>query len=389
LSLFQGPEFCLAVKTTNINPVYIFSSWELEVDCQGGKPFVVNSDNGSLIRLYWDPTGGNTCGQGSPPLRDTQGHNWMDLAYQPAGQQFTQTGIPIDVDNFGPIVPLKSALTHAPLGFISYNALPNGSGTDRGCGILYWRQVASLPPLLPTFTPTTTPTRTATPSPTPSPTPTRTPRPTPTPWPTYTPTDTPVPWPWVRREAKPDLSWATRVPKPRPVIKHQPTATPTPLSLPASRTRMRPAVKRQVPALILRPTPTWVWRPTKTATPRPAAENPPARIATPIRSPAAAPVWLSLLDKAQIIEFSDAPANIYVGFADGPGIYRLQIVDDQGKLLQVIYNQRVVAQADAWVGWDGRDAQGRDAPPGQYFVIIYKDGKALKSLSVVRISKSR
>jgi len=95
------------------------------------------------------------------------------------------------------------------------------------------------------------------------------------------------------------------------------------------------------------------------------------------------------LDKEQSIEFSDAPANIYVGFADGPGVYQLQIVDSRGKLLQVIYDQKVVAQADAWVGWDGKDAQGLDVPPGKYFVIIYKDGKALKSLSVVRVSKSR
>jgi hypothetical protein len=95
------------------------------------------------------------------------------------------------------------------------------------------------------------------------------------------------------------------------------------------------------------------------------------------------------LDKQQTVEFSDPPANIYVIFADGPGKYRVEVVDDGGKILEVVYDHKVAAQSDAWLDWDCLDGKGMPVPPGQYFVVIYKDGKALKSLSVVRNPKNR
>lgn len=93
---------------------------------------------------------------------------------------------------------------------------------------------------------------------------------------------------------------------------------------------------------------------------------------------------LSLLDREQTIEFAAPPANIYVAFGDGPGWYQLQIVDRGATLVKTIFNRHVAAETDAWVEWDGRDEKGKDMPPGQYFVVIYKDGTALKSISVVR-----
>ena len=97
-----------------------------------------------------------------------------------------------------------------------------------------------------------------------------------------------------------------------------------------------------------------------------------------------APALLNLLDREQIIQFSAPPANIYVTFADGPGWYQLKIVDGQNNLIKTIYDHHVVAESDAWADWDGQDAKGNDMPPGQYFVVIYKDGTALKSLLVIR-----
>jgi|GEM_PF-6375845 len=98
------------------------------------------------------------------------------------------------------------------------------------------------------------------------------------------------------------------------------------------------------------------------------------------------PEWLSLLDK-QTIKFSDPPANIYVVFADGPGQYRAEVADQNGKVLEVIFDRKVVSQKDIWLEWDCLDGQRMPVAPGQYFVIVYKDGVILKSLSVIRISK--
>jgi hypothetical protein len=214
-----------------------------------------------------------------------------------------------------------------------------------------------------TATPLATATRTATLIPTP----TRTATPTASPTPTWTPRPIPPP--------------ARVLPR---VIAPRPTATPVPV-------RSTPTVKVQARSIRVRPTPNRGWRPTftRTSTPRPLPVRKAISKAAWTPTPTPIPSWLPKLDKANAIVFSETPPNIYVSFADGPGVYRLQIVDNRGNLLQVIYNQRVVTQADAWVGWDGKDAQGRVAPPGQYFVIIYKDGKALKSLSVVRTASSR
>jgi flagellar hook assembly protein FlgD len=90
------------------------------------------------------------------------------------------------------------------------------------------------------------------------------------------------------------------------------------------------------------------------------------------------------LDPNVSVVFSAPPANIDVTFADGPGRYQLEVVDGSGNSLEAIFDQRVVMEGDTWVEWDGRDAKGRDVPPGQYYVILYKDGKALKSISLVR-----
>jgi len=101
-------------------------------------------------------------------------------------------------------------------------------------------------------------------------------------------------------------------------------------------------------------------------------------------APTPKPLPLPPLDTAQAIEFTAPPANIYVTFADGPGTYLLRVVDSRAMPVRTIYDHHVVSEDDAWVEWDGKDEQGRDVPPGQYYVVFYKDGKALKSLSLIR-----
>ncbi len=218
----------------------------------------------------------------------------------------------------------------------------------------------------------------------------RTPVPSPTPWPTYTPTDTPVPWPWTRRAALPDLSWATRIPEPSPLpTLTYPVPSPTPVRLvPKPRAAQTPtpailsprgAFPTPVRLNLLTPTDTPTSPPTHRPKPRPQSFPTPARL-----NPAQ---WPSL-DPTLNVSFIEPPANIYITFADGPGRYQVVVVDDQGNTLEAVFDRKVAAESDAWVEWDGLNPKGKLVSPGQYFVILFKDGKALKRISVIRNSPS-
>ena len=71
-------------------------------------------------------------------------------------------------------------------------------------------------------------------------------------------------------------------------------------------------------------------------------------------------------------------------FGDGAGRYQLEVVDGRGHSLRMIFDKKIVGEGDDWVMWDGKDSQGRAVPLGQYFVVFYKDGKPLRSISVYR-----
>lgn len=350
LQKLAGPQVCLAIKTANVNPVRVFSSWELVVDCAGAKPFVVTNEAKNGISLYWDPTGGANCGVGASPPVDNRGDIWTDLGYNPASNPFTLTGAPVTADTYT-CAQVLNPLTGFILHYISYDGEAAGAGPGKACGVLYWRQVAPLPAWLPTSTPTAsfTPTRSFTPTP-PKPTMTF----TPLPFFTFTPSLTPTPRPRLRR-----------------------TPTPIPIRRPVS---VAPVACR----IRVKPTPTFVWRrptlaprglfrPTWTPVPPPAP-----------RKPAPVPTWLPPPAKGQAIVFETPPVEIYVTFGDGVGRYQLQVVDGQGHPLEVIFDKKIIGEKDSWVTWDGKDGQGRDVPPGQYFVIFYKNGKSLRSISVYR-----
>jgi hypothetical protein len=78
------------------------------------------------------------------------------------------------------------------------------------------------------------------------------------------------------------------------------------------------------------------------------------------------------------MEIASPPANLYVSFADGPGIYRLMVYDFQGHPVRLIYEKRVSTQPDDWAVWDGKEASGQDAPPGFYWVVFTLNGARLK-----------
>jgi hypothetical protein len=57
--------------------------------------------------------------------------------------------------------------------------------------------------------------------------------------------------------------------------------------------------------------------------------------------------------------------------------------------MEVIDDRHITGPSEAWLAWDCQDGQGSLVPPGQYFVMIYKDGRLLKSLSIVRLPKNQ
>jgi hypothetical protein len=100
--------------------------------------------------------------------------------------------------------------------------------------------------------------------------------------------------------------------------------------------------------------------------------------------PTPAPAAENQGGRGQTIVFDGAPANIYLSFADGPGTYRLEVFDGSGRHLRNLFEQRIVAQNEAWVDWDGKDDQGQDVPPGQDVVLFSRDGVQLKKIIVIK-----
>ena len=185
------------------------------------------------------------------------------------------------------------------------------------------------------------------------------------------------------------FSTPSPTPSRRPVATPTFTSNPTPLSsinFPKEYPISKPFIP---PPIALTPTDSR-FKPVLWASHFPPSPTPSIIPNPPISFPTIAPtpVWFSLLDKQQSIEFSDPPANIYVVFGDGPGKYKVEVMNSSGKRLEVIYERKIAAQSDAWLEWDCLDGKGMPVPPGQYFVVVYKDGRILKSLSVVRAPKT-
>ena len=69
-----------------------------------------------------------------------------------------------------------------------------------------------------------------------------------------------------------------------------------------------------------------------------------------------------------------------MSFADGPGVYRLEVLDKDGRHVRDLYEKKIVAAAEDWAEWDGKNDRGLDCPRGWYYVIFSKDGTAIKKI---------
>jgi flagellar hook assembly protein FlgD len=106
------------------------------------------------------------------------------------------------------------------------------------------------------------------------------------------------------------------------------------------------------------------------------------RLPTPLPTLAANP--LTVQAQAQTIVFQEWPANIYVSFEDGVGVYRLEVLDASLRHLRSLYEKKVVGQKEDWVEWDGKDDEGKNVPKGEYTVLFTKDGNLLTQMIMLR-----
>ncbi len=324
-----GPGLTVAVETINDNPVQVFSSWALEFSCLGGGIAVITSENPSApgLSLYWDPNGGATCVGNSPPPTDGSGNDWTSVGYNPPSGYFTQTGAAVTGTTYGNLITDPSTgVTITP---ISYSA----AATVGYCGILYWRQVMTLPTPLPTDT--FTPTLTSTYTPTPTATPTLTKTLTPTRTPTITKTPTPTMTPTLSRTPTFSPTWTNSS-----TITNTPTQTGTP-----------------TPTF----SPTSTFTPTNTATPC----GWPGYTCTPTPTP-----LISFTVSKNLFNPAQGAVSFFVAYPSYPGNYGFWIYNSAGERVKTLDEQYLSGSIARSYVWDGTNSSGAPCASGVYILYL-------------------
>ena len=88
---------------------------------------------------------------------------------------------------------------------------------------------------------------------------------------------------------------------------------------------------------------------------------------------------------AVTIVFAAPPVNINASFADGPWVYRLEIVDAKGTHINTLYDQQVVLEKNIWITWDGTNDEGRLMGVGNYIARLSKNGVLIEKIALTWI----
>jgi hypothetical protein len=187
----------------------------------------------------------------------------------------------------------------------------------------------------------------------------------------------------------PTLTPMPPTPEPRPVVLTQvSTETPTPTLVWTATT---------LPTL----TPTSSFTDTPTATPHPRIHHKPKRVTTLTPTPtffipqdtptftATATLTAVVMQDSSMaatIVFASPPVNIDASFADGPGSYRLEIVDAGGNHINTLYDQQVVLEKESWITWDGTNDEGKPMGYGNYAALLSKDGILIEKIALTWIA---
>jgi hypothetical protein len=71
-----------------------------------------------------------------------------------------------------------------------------------------------------------------------------------------------------------------------------------------------------------------------------------------------------------------------ISFADGTGLYQLEVVDGAGNPIRKIFNQVVNRNQEIWLQWDGKDEAGNSVLLGNYSLVYSKDGQILRKMAL-------
>ncbi|HVM32184.1 MAG TPA: hypothetical protein VMU88_03555 [bacterium] len=109
-----------------------------------------------------------------------------------------------------------------------------------------------------------------------------------------------------------------------------------------------------------------------------------ARVTDSWQAPAAPP-----LEPAPALAPSPVPAtpaqtsmSFYVSLLDGPGLYRLEVVDGSGRHLRTLLEEKRTGSEQVWVQWDGKGDQGQALPSGNYWLLYSKDGQVIRKMAL-------
>jgi len=122
--------------------------------------------------------------------------------------------------------------------------------------------------------------------------------------------------------------------------------------------------------------------PAPSPTPMPVAVQP-AAVWQGYAAPTSVPTVILQNDGS--IVFGASNANILVSFGDGPGLYKVEVMDDHFNHLKTLFDQRVLENSESWLNWNGKDDLGNDVPAGNYFVICSKEGTVLQKITLSRV----
>lgn len=95
------------------------------------------------------------------------------------------------------------------------------------------------------------------------------------------------------------------------------------------------------------------------------------------------------LSIATTITFANPPVNIDASFADGPGLYKLEIVDAQGIHINTLYNKPSGFEKETWIVWDGTNDQGQLVRYGNYYALFTKDGVLIQKIALIWIQTDK
>jgi hypothetical protein len=119
----------------------------------------------------------------------------------------------------------------------------------------------------------------------------------------------------------------------------------------------------------------------RAATPTPVPARPaPAAIAPPKPIPG----WFPPSSPVQPVTIQGPTATIQLRFSDGPGNYQVKIADEEGNILKTIFDRDMEGREATFCYWDGKDGGGKLTGVGRYYILVYKNGKALYRVTLIR-----